>query len=257
MPLIFGLVPLTICYLAIRKARNNKYEKEDLYNEIYQNQIIKNLMKLLYDEPYSYAPIAGFPEELFKKLEIKKFNRYQSTNLISGTINQHYIFRMGNVSAILRKYRYNHREYHDTNIFNGLLIEIELKKSFNHYFYLKKKENILFKNLEDIKKEFKLKEYKINNIENEVNIYSSDEEFAERVSSKLVEYYGMIKSNKIYEIAIKENFIYLMLPNIKVPGTDVILYENRESMYQELWKEYEKFNFAFELTNSIVKILTS
>lgn len=43
-----------------------------------------------------------------------------------------------------------------------------------------------------------------------------------------------------------------MLPGAKVPGTDVILYENRESMFKELWEEFKKLNYAFELSNLII-----
>ncbi len=257
---IVALLAVTVCLITIKKILNNKKEEKEPYNEIYQNNIIKPLMKLFYDEPYFYMPKLGILREVFQGIEIRNFDEYHSSNLINGTIN-HCTFKIANVKA--SNYKYNSNDHYVEHIiFKGMLMEIELPKSFNNYLYLKNKENILFKNMSEIKKELKLKKYKmkIHNLEEQFDIYTSDENFTERVLSdkimqKLLEYRNMVNPSRNCELTIKKNYIYLTLPNTYVPGTNVILYEDRESMYQELWKEYEKFNFLFELAHMIINQL--
>ena len=73
---------------------------------------------------------------------------------------------------------------------------------------------------------------------------------------KISEYGNMIQSSDTCELTIKKNYVYLKIPYANVPGTNVILYEDRETMYQELWKEYERFHFSFELATMIINQLS-
>ncbi|MCI9039785.1 MAG: DUF3137 domain-containing protein [Clostridia bacterium] len=258
---IIGVIALGICFGAVKRIQHIKIEEKDEYNEIYQNKIIKPLMKLFYNEPYTYMPLVGIPREVFEGIEYRKFNRYTSSNLIVGTIRQGYEFKMANVVAINSKYRYftsnDVNKYEDYTVFNGVLVEIELKENFNHYLYLKSKRDILSKDLNEIRRELKLSKNKLKKSDiKEYNVYTSNEKFAEEILSKdivskLLEYSNM-ETGEYCEMAIKENFIYLIIPNIEIPGTRVTLYEDRENMYQELWEEYKKFGFAFELSNFMI-----
>lgn len=263
---IIGVIALGICFGAVKKIQHIKIEEKDGYNEIYQNKIIKPLMKLFYNEPYNYMPLVGIPREVFEGIEYRKFNRYTSSNLIVGTMRQGYEFKMANVVAINSKYRHftnsNINRFNDYTVINGVLVEIDLKETFNHYLYLKSKRDILSKDLNEMRRELKLSKNKLKREDiEEYNVYTSNEEFAEKILSKgivskLLKYSNM-ETGEYCEMAIKENFIYLMIPNIKIPGTRVTLYEDRENMYQELWEEYKKFDFAFELSHFMIDRIVS
>lgn len=241
-------------------------EDDKRYNEVYQNKIIKPLMQLFYKEPYTYMPLVGFTRKIFEEIEYRKFQTYHSSNLILGTMKQDYEFKMANVVAINSKYRHftnsTINRFNDYTVFNGVLVEIEVKEAFNHYLYLKSKRDILSKDLNEMRRELKLSKNKLKreNIE-EYNVYTSNEEFAEKILSKvivskLLEYSNM-ETGEYCEMAIRENFIYLMIPNIEILGTRVTLYEDRENMYQELWEEYKKFSFAFELSHFMIDRIVS
>ena len=94
----------------------------------------------------------------------------------------------------------------------------------------------------------------------EYELYASNEEFVEKIISdkfiqKISEQHKLTNSREVSEIVITNLHIVIKLPNIKVPGTDVILYEGKDSMCQKLWEEFEKFNFAFKLANIIISNL--
>lgn len=260
-----SLLALLVGYVNVKKVIKEKMNEKDEYNEIYQQKIIKPLMQLFYKEPYCYTSVAGIPREVFEEIELRKFNMYSSTNLIVGTMKQKYNFKMANVVAKNRNYKnhlHNHEgEYYDTTIFNGILIEIELNKIFNHYLYMKQKENILYKDISEIESTLKIKKYELQNqdLRSKFEIYTSNQDFAKDILSteivEKLEKYENIESNKSCELVIKKNYVYLMLPNAYIPGTNVILYEDRENMVQKLWKQYEKFYFAFEASEQIINKL--
>lgn len=263
---LLALLSVLAFAITIKKFLHMKEEKSQPYNELYQDKIIKPLMQLFYNEPYVYMPDVGFPKIDFEKIELSNFNTYYSSNLILGKINKNTEFKAANVVAINTTYTTSTNDTVqsiDKEIFNGIVIELESPKVFNEFLYLKPKtkNSILLKPLSDFLKNFNLKQYKINeeNIK-DFDIYTSSEDFAQtiplyNITQKFLACKKALSQNNICQLVIRKNHIYLMFPNAKIPGTNIILYDNNESMCQELWREFEKFNYLFKLSNEILDIL--
>lgn len=244
---IVGAILVGIVILVVITCKEK--DKRDSYNEVFQDKIIKPLIKLAYNN-YTYTPEDGINSSEFSETGIYVYNRYNSSGLTYGSILRDYQFRMANLEVDRFVYNSNDNDIL-TPIFHGLFMKIKVKKVFLNNIYLtdkrvlKKEENMPLRSLqldeEQFGKKYILYSQDINLVENI---------FSDKVIQELLRYYHITKQK--CEIVIKEGYIYLMFPNTYTFG-NIIIYENREQMYQELYKQYAILKLIFNIANVILE----
>lgn len=245
---IAGAILVGIVILAVITCK--KKEKRDSYNEVLQDKIIKPLVKLAYNN-YTYIPEDGINSSEFSETGIYVYNSYNSSGLTYGSISRDYQFRMTNLEVDRFVDNFSTDTWDLTPIFHGLFMKIKVKKVFPNNIYLtdkrvlKKEENMPLRSLqldeEQFGKKYILYSQDINLVENI---------FSDKVIQELLRYYHITKQK--CEIVIKEGYIYLMFPNTYTFG-NIIIYENREQMYQELYKQYAILKLVFDIANVILE----
>lgn len=229
----------------------NKKDKGDKYNDVFQNKVVKPLVKLLYND-WKYIPEEGIDSEEFSETGMYVYNEYSSFGLTYGLISNNYQFKMSNLDV--SRCRYDDSTSTVDPVFHGLFMKIKMQKILPDAIYLV--DGKVFK--KEMGEEWKDAPLQLDaeQFGKKYILYSQDMNlakniFSDNVKQELLRYYQIIKQR--CEVVIKEGHIYLMFPNTYTFG-NIIIYENRDQMYQELYKQYYVIlKLVFDIANRIIE----
>lgn len=228
-----------ICMMWIKKIGPPKARQ---YRDHFKSKIIKTLIKS-FDTSLEYQPQNFMPQSVYEKAEFDTFTWYWSEDMVCGNISNNCKLTMAEVHTSVTT------KENSVTIFEGLFTEIKTPKPFNECIYIRQNnKKVKFNNL---KIQLDSKEF-----EDIFDVYSSNKIVAMQlltsdVMQKLIEFYN--ETNILYEITIKDNYIYIEfycgklfeVPNIEQFSLDKV----------NLYKYYEILDFTFQLSNMLVNLI--
>lgn len=253
----FATLPISLMWMIPMIIVLTKRKKLDKYdNSIYREKVIKKLIEA-FDPNLEYIPNGTIDFNEFKKIDTEHFNNFFSSNVIKGVYNSCDI----TIAKVITDYDYydfstnsNNVDHYDT--FDGLFARVKLPYSSNIQLYLKEKKSV-FKYLfniflgdiyqvskSDSEEKFLKNTYErveVKDLNEFFNIYTSNPSKAEDLlDSELNKILINIYNNEKYEIAIKDNIVYMKFwinglfssPPLKKETDDKeIIYKNYKMLY--------------------------
>lgn len=230
-----------------------KYKNE--YKEGFKEKVMKSMVKAI-NQQLEYMPQEGISIEDFIKSKFAGFHKYETKDLISGTLENGNKFEMANYYTYFEHADSEGHTYEEST-FEGLFVKVELKKSFNGQLYVKKDngkdKKMLSGGLSSDKLRLQLDSpefEKIFDVRTSNSIMTMQLLTAD-IMEDLVALYNELKVN--YEITIEESCMYIgfQCGELFKPEKLEKFSLNREKLYES----YRVLVLALDLTNKLAKAL--
>lgn len=240
-------------FITFALARNSAMEK---FENNFKNKIIRQLIKS-FDDTLEYKTQEGIDSRIYSEAQFEEYNVYNSSELITGTINRSCKLNLAEVITKNQIKCGNGRRI-TKNSFSGLFAQIETPKIFDTTLYITKdiKDTTFLGQLKKVPFNEEKTQLDSQEFEKIFDIYSSDKIVAMQlltadIMELMIQFYNQM--NIVFEITIKNKFIYIRFHSANnfeiVPLNKFAL--DRENIYER----YKILDFVFELTNKLVKLI--
>ena len=231
----------SICIVFIYASKSKKGSR---YNLIFKEKVIKTLVKE-YSSKLTFENNRGIAPITYSQAEFERFDKYESEDLISGTLEGGYIINIGEVKT-QRVTRDQDGDRTTETLFHGLFANVKLDKILRASIKIRKNGITLFKGQEKL-------EMDSGEFERKFNVYTTDKIVAMQlltadVMQMLLDFKE--RNNITPEITIKRNNLYIRFSTGEVfEGTLM----KSALDYSTLKKYFDIINFTLNLIECFSK----